>query len=56
MLKTKLFEFDRHGRITFFVEWIAFSKLMRILKMCVAHARRKKTKKPVQYRFIPTLN
>jgi len=55
MLKTKLFEFDSKGRITFFVEWIPFSKLMRIIKMCVAHARRKKIKKPMQYRFIPTL-
>ena len=52
MLKTKLFEFDRNGRLTIFAEWIPFGRLMRILKMCVAHARRKKTKKPIKYRFI----
>jgi hypothetical protein len=56
MLKTKLFEFDRNGRLTILAEWIPFARLQRILKMCVAHARRKKTKKPIKYRFIPTLS
>ena len=55
MLKTNLFEFDRRGRLTIFVEWIPFSLLERIMRMCVTHARCKKIKKPCKYRFVPTL-
>ena len=55
MLKTKYFEFNRKGQLTIFLATISYGKLLRILKMCVAHARRKKIKKPVEYRFIPTL-
>jgi hypothetical protein len=55
MLKTKLFTFDRQGRLTLFVESISYARLLRIIKMCVAHARRKKIKKPCQFRFVPTL-
>ena len=56
MLTTKLFTFDRKGRLTIFAETISYARLLRIIKMCVAHARRKKIKKPVQFRFIPTLD
>ncbi len=55
MLTTNLFTFDRKGRLTIFAEMIDYSELMRIIKMCVAHARRKKIKKPTQFRFVPTL-
>lgn len=55
MLTTKLFTFDRKGRLTIFAETISYARLLRIIKMCVAHARRKKIKKPVQFRFVPTL-
>ena len=55
MLETKLFEFNRKGELTIFAECISFNNLKKILKMCVAHARRKHTKKPNAYRMIPTL-
>ena len=55
MLVTNLFQFDRKGRLTIFAETISYARLLRIIKMCVAHARRKKIKKPVKFRFIPTL-
>lgn len=55
MLKTNTFEFDRKGRLTLFVDRISHGNLMRIIKVCVVHARRKKTRKPVQFRIIPTL-
>ncbi len=55
MLTTKLFTFDRKGQLTIFAETISYARLLRIIKMCVAHARRKKIKKPVKFRFVPTL-
>ena len=55
MLKTKLFEFNRKGQLTIFAETISYARLVRILKMCVAHARRKKIKKPAEFRFVPVL-
>ena len=55
MLKTKLFTFDRHGNLTIFLSSISHGLFLRIIKMCVVHARRKKSKKPVKYRFVPTL-
>jgi len=55
MLKTKYFEFNRKGQITIFAETISWKMLGRIMRMCVAHARRKKIKKPCQWRFVPTL-
>ena len=55
MLTTNLFTFDRKGRLTIFAETISYARLLRIIKMCVAHARRKKIKKPVKFRFVPTL-
>ena len=55
MLKTKLFMFDRKGRLTIFAESISLRILQRIIRLCVVHARRKKIKKPVQFRFVPTL-
>lgn len=55
MLTTKYFEFDRNGYLTLFVERISLSNLVRILKICTAHARRKKTKKPFKYICVPTL-
>ena len=51
MLRTKEFEFNRAGQITV----LGPVDAQRVVKMCVMHARRKKTKKPVQWRFIPTL-
>jgi len=39
MLKTYLFEFNRKGQLTIFAESISYARLVRILKMCVAHAR-----------------
>lgn len=55
MLKTKFFEFNRFGQLTIFAERMSYSNLIKIVRMCVQHARRKKTKKPVEFRFIPTL-
>jgi hypothetical protein len=55
MLKTNLFSFDRKGRLTIFAESISYDLLLRIIRMCVCHARRKKIKKPSQFRFLPTL-
>jgi len=55
MLKTKYFEFNRKGQLTIFLTTISYGKLLRILKICVAHARRKKIKKPVEFRFVPVL-
>ena len=55
MLKTSLFEFNRKGQLTIFTCNISYSLLVRIIKMCVSHARRKKIKKPSEFRFIPTL-
>lgn len=55
MLETKYFMFDRKGHLTIFLETVSHSQLVRILRMCTQHARRKKTKKPCQWRFVPTL-
>ena len=55
MLNTKLFSFNRNGQLTIFAECISYARLLRIIKMCVAHARRKKIKKPCEFRFVPTL-
>jgi hypothetical protein len=55
MLETKDFRFDRFGYLTIFVERISYRSLVRIVSMCTAHARRKKTKKPCMYIFLPTL-
>ena len=46
MLKTEYFEFNRKGEVTLLVDKISYNNLIRILKMCVIHARRKKIKKP----------
>lgn len=55
MLQTKYFSFNRKGQITLFVENISHGMIVRILRLCTAHARRKKTKKPCAWRFVPTL-
>lgn len=52
MLKTNLFEFDRSGRLTLFVASISHGMLLRIVRMCNTHARRKKTKKVCLYRMV----
>ena len=55
MLKTQYFEFNRFGQLTIFAERMSYGNLIKIVRMCVAHARRKKTKKPIEFRFIPVL-
>ena len=55
MLTTKYFTFNRHGQLTIFAERISYGNLIKIVRMCVAHARRKKTRKPAEFRIIPTL-
>ncbi len=55
MLKTQYFEFNRFGQLTIFAERISYGNLIKIVRMCVAHARRKKTRKPAEFRFVPTL-
>ena len=55
MLKTRYFEFNRHGQLTIFAERISHANLIRILKLCVLFARRKHTRKPAEFRFVPTL-
>ena len=55
MLKTKYFTFDRYGRLTLFLSQVSTAMLLRIMRMCNFHARRKKTKKVCQFRMIPTL-
>lgn len=51
MLRTKAFDFDRSGNLTFYQ---AIDARM-VVKICTDHARETKTKKPCRYRFIPTL-
>ena len=55
MLKTTLFEFNRKGQLTIFTCSISCSLLRRIIRQCVLHARRKKIKKPSEFRLVPTL-
>ena len=50
MLKTDLFEFDRHGIIKLLVR-VNCHEIKRILNMCVNHARLKKIKKPYDWDF-----
>ena len=57
-LVTENYMFDHKGRITFFdkpVEDQPILKLVKVLRICTAHARRKHYKKPVQWRYVPTL-
>jgi len=51
MLRTKQFEFNRKGQVTAFEQINA----QRVIKICTMHARRKKTKKPCEWRIVPTL-
>jgi hypothetical protein len=55
MLETSEFTFNRFGQITLFVKTISNHMILRIMKMCIEHARRKHTRKPVEWRFVPTL-
>ena len=54
MLETKLFTFDRHGVFTFLQKLTCF-QFADAMKLCTAYARLKKTKKPCEWSFIPTL-
>ena len=51
MLSTLDFRFDTKGRIDIFGSINA----QRVIKMCVMHARRKKTRKPCKWRYVSTL-
>lgn len=51
MLKTRNFTYNRNGRIDIFGP----INPLRVIRICNLHARRKKTKKPYQWRFVPTL-
>ena len=55
MLKTRFFQFDRKGHLTIFLSNASNGQLLRIMRMCNEHARRKKTKKIDKWLFIPTL-
>ena len=52
-IKTDQFEF-KDGKITFFVRATA-EVVPGIMKLCTAHARMQKKRKPTQYREVPTL-
>jgi hypothetical protein len=54
MLKTKSFEFNRHGIFTF-LQQLTYQQYKAAIKMCMTHARIKKTKKPCDWVYIPTL-
>lgn len=54
MLKTDNFTFDRHGIFTF-LKKLSYQQWKSAKKMCIEHARRKKTKQPCDWVWVPIL-
>ena len=54
MLKTKLFSFDRKGNLII-AYGLSNSIIIRIIRLCIEHARRKHTKQPCKWALVPTL-
>ena len=60
MLKTSLFEFNKKGEITIFIDPLeqrfTFAMFKRIVNDCFEYSRLKHIKRPYKFRMVPTLN